>query len=113
MTFIDFLGGDTTPIEHSIYGFCIQSIVMLCLWWLSPLLAIGAGAAAVIGLYFGREHAQQQLYWSGGDDYEPHELGVWEAAKFWKWDWPSQMDLYCPTVTSLLYAVMMLFIVGR
>lgn len=107
----DFMGGDLTPLEHSVYGFFIQTIVMACLWWLSPMLAIGAGAAAPIGLYFGREHAQQQLYWSGGDDYEPHELGVWDAAKFWQWDWASQMDMYCPTVTSLLYAVIMLFFV--
>ena len=75
------------------------------------MLAIGAGAAAVIGLYFGREHAQQQAYFSGGDDYEDHSLSVWEAAKFWKWDYLSKMDLYCPTVTSLLYAGIMLFFV--
>lgn len=108
MTLRDFLGGDFTPLEHSVYGFFIQTIVMACLWGLDPMLAIGAGAAAPIALYFGREHAQQQAFFSGGDDYEGHSLGVLEAAKFWKWDWPSQMDLYCPTATTLILALIIL-----
>ena len=111
MTLREFLGGDLTPLEHAIYGVIIQIIVTVVLWWFSPMLAIGAGTAAPIGLYFGREHAQQQAYFSGGDDYESHELGVWDAAKFWRWDWASQMDLYCPTVASLLCAgIMLLFV---
>lgn len=103
MTLREFLGGDLTPIEHVVYAALIQTVVTLCFWWLSPALAIGAGAAAPIGFFFGREHAQQQDYFSETE--EP--LGDWEAAKFWKWDYPSRMDLYCPTVTTVLFAVVL------
>lgn len=106
MTFREFLGGDLTPLEHVIYGVVIQIIVTIVLWWLSPMLAIGAGAAAPIGLYFGREHAQQQHYFSKTE--EP--LGDLEAAKFWKWDYPSKMDLYCPACVSVLLGLILYII---
>lgn len=65
MTLKEFFGGDYTPLEHLAYAILIQLIVTLALYWLDPFLAIGAGAAAPIGFFFGREHAQQQDYWSG------------------------------------------------
>lgn len=107
MSIREFLGGDLTPIEHCVYAALIQGVVTLALWWFSPALAVGAGAGAAIGFFFGREHAQQQDYFSGTE--EP--LGDWEAAKFWKWDYPSRMDLHCPTVTTLLLALLALLAV--
>ena len=104
MNLRDILGGDMTPIEHVVYAALIQAVVTLALWWFSPALAVGAGAAAPIGFFFGREHAQQQDYFSGTE--EP--LGDWEAAKFWKWDYPSKMELFCPAVSTLLLALLAL-----
>jgi len=108
MNLREFLGGDLTPIEHCVYAALMQGVVTLALWWVSPALAVGAGAAAPIGFFFGREHAQQQDFFSGAED---AALGDWEAAKFWKWDYPSRMDLYCPTVTTLLLALLALLAV--
>jgi hypothetical protein len=108
MSIREFLGGDLTPIEHVVYAALIQAVVTLTLWWFSPLLAVGAGAGVAVGFFFGREHAQQQDYFSGAED---AELGDWEAAKFWKWDYASKMDIYCPTVTTLLLACLALLAV--
>ena len=101
----EFLGGDYTPLEHVLYGLVIQLIVTLSLWYFSSLLAIGAGVGGVIGIYFGREHANQQDYWSG-----PDKLSPLEAAKFWKWDYPSKMDLFCPVISTLIIAVIFLIL---
>ena len=104
MSIREWLGGDFTPIGHCVIAALIQAVVTLTLWWLSPTLAVGAGAGAAIGFYFGREHAQQQDYYSGTDG----PLDDWEAAKFWKWDYPSKMDLYCPAASTLLLALLAL-----
>jgi len=108
MNLREFLGGDLTPLEHVVYATMIQAVVTLTLWWLFPALAIGAGAGAAIGFFFGREHAQQQDYFSGAED---AELGDWEAAKFWKWDYASKMDLFCPAASTLLLALLALLAV--
>lgn len=100
-----FLGGDLTPIEHCMYAAIIQAMVTLLLWYFSTHLAIGAGAGAAIAFFFGREHAQQQDYYIGSD---VAGLGDWEAAKFWKWDYPSKMDLYCPVASTLLLVLLAL-----
>lgn len=87
------LGGDYTPIEHGLYAVLMQIVVNAVTGsWV-------AGATFAIGFFFGREHAQQQ-------DFASKPMGDWQAAMFWQWDWPSQMDFYVPTLTVLFVLAM-------
>jgi len=90
-----FLGGDYTPLEHVLYATVVQGCVFIILdFFLGSLTAITAGTAAAIGVFFGREDAQAEA------KLRPYmgEEAVHHAMLFWKWDWPSQMDLYAPAV---------------
>lgn len=95
-----FLGGDYTPLEHAFASVLIYMVVSLTLVVVGvPRLAADfCGVGAAIAAFFGREHAQAEskLRKEFGDG------AVLRAFLFWRWDWPSQMDLYCPVAAVLL-----------
>lgn len=100
-----FLGGDYTPLEHVFVALLIYSVVSLSLLIIgtAEFAANLCGGGVAIAAFFGREHAQAESKYRK----EMGERAVLKAFLFWKWDWPSQMDLYCPVA-----AVVIAFLMG-
>lgn len=98
-----FLGGDLTPIEHALYGLLMQAITAVIAY---PILGLKAavlcGAVFASAFFLGREHAQQQDFFSETEQ----PLGDWEALQFWQWDRASFMDLLCPVLTVTLTSIL-------
>ena len=95
-----FLGGDYTPLEHAFVAVVIYLIVSIVLLVVGiPRLAADfCGAGAAIAAFFGREHAQAEAKLRK----EFSNKAVLRAFMFWRWDWPSQMDLYAPIMAVLI-----------
>lgn len=100
-----FLGGDYTPLEHAFVAAVLYFVVstVLILVGVPRLAADLCGIGVAIAAFFGREHAQAESKYRK----EIGERAVLRAFLFWKWDWPSQMDLYCPAA-----AVIILWLLG-
>ena len=103
-----FLGGDFTPVEHLVVAVVLQLLLTFIFIWLGLLVSISIGTTAGICVFVGREHAQAEskLRKTLG------EKAVIEALKFWKWDYPSQMDLYLPAIGNLvIWLLVVLFFI--
>lgn len=105
MSLKEFLGGDYTPIEHTVIALVVQWLVFaVCLWPLGFVGAISAGTAAGIAFFCGREHAQAESRLQ--DEYGlTVNQAAFMALRFWQWDRNSQMDMLVPGVVTLLVGV--------
>ena len=112
---IDFirrlLGGDFTPLEHGAVALFIQSITLGISYILFGFTTAVIAMSALPGIFcfFGREHAQAEDRIK--TERKSKELSwdiVIEAMKFWKWDYPSFMDLFVPVVANVLVSTVLL-----
>ncbi|HLU00785.1 MAG TPA: hypothetical protein VKZ70_13715 [Burkholderiaceae bacterium] len=85
-----------THFEHAVYALLIQLFIA----WLTKNYWIGAAAA--IGFFVGREHAQRE--YKLGD---PSHLQPWEGFDIWRWSTDAQLDLLvpCAAVLALAWAI--------
>lgn len=99
--FKEFVGGDYTAIEHAVVAVIIQLIVFVIMYAIFGwLVSITAGTAAGMSVFIGREHAQAEELLC--KTMSPRNKAVIAALKFWKWKYGSQMDMYCPIVSTIL-----------
>jgi len=87
---------NNTNLEHLWVALTIQLIIGVITgnFWI--------GAAFVMGIFSGREHAQRE--YKIGD---PSKLHGYEALDFWRWKRDAQFDLLFPVVGSIIFALIM------
>ncbi len=87
-----------THLEHAAYALLIQLALGLTTdnWWL--------GAAAAIGFFLGREHAQRE-YQIGN----PATLKGYEAFDFWRWSTDAKLDLLIPILATVSLALVITY----
>lgn len=107
MTLRKFFGGDFTAVEHAVYGLLMQVVAIGICKLLNFTDYITLGTLVPILWFWGREHAQAEALLKK----ETHRIRPEiRALAFWKWKYASQMDWYCPLVTSVAVWCILRFI---